>query len=148
VPHWQGPGHTYFVRYSLDDARIVDLTHPEVAPLVVTSLRHFDGTRLLLFDYTVMPDHVHCILKPLSDEGGTHNLRGLLCSMKRFSATRLNRFLGRRGRLWQEEHYDHVLRNEQDYREKAHYIYMNPVQAGLIDDPVKWPWWGLGSGPR
>jgi len=148
LPHWQGPGHTYFVRYSLSDARIVDLTDPRIAPLTISSLRHFDGSKLLLFDYTVMPDHVHCIIKPLADPRGTHNLRGLMRSVKHFSARGINLLLHREGRLWQEEHYDHVLRNEQDYREKAQYIYMNPVQAGLIDDPARWPWWGVGSEPR
>jgi len=148
LPHWQGPGETYFVRFSLSDPRIADLTDETLAPHVISALRHYDGKRHLLFDYTVMPNHIHCILKPLESDEGAHNLLGVLSSVKHFSAVWINRVLQRRGRLWQEDSYDHVVRNLQDYEEKSLYIYMNPVKAGLAQDPAQWPWWGLGSGLR
>ena len=148
LPHWQGPGESYFVRFSLRDPRIADLTDDGIAPHVIASLRHQDQETHLLFDYTIMPNHVHCILKPLPSDTGTHNLLGVLCSIKRFSALQINRVLHRTGRLWQEENYDHVLRNLQDYQEKSLYIYMNPVKAGLVKIPSDWPWWGVGSGVR
>lgn len=93
-----------------------------------------------------MPNHIHCIIKPLSDGSEAHNLLAILSTIKHFSAVQINRVLHRKGRLWQEESYDHVLRNVQDYEEKSLYIYMNPVKAGLVQDPAQWPWWGFGSG--
>jgi type I restriction enzyme R subunit/putative DNA methylase len=148
LPHWQGPDETYFIRFSLHDNRVPDLTDKRLAPHVLSSLRYHDNQRYLLFDYTVMPDHIHCILKPLGIGQGMHNLLGIICSVKCFSATQINRILGRSGRLWQEESYDHVLRNLQDYEEKSLYIYMNPVKAGLVQAPADWPWWDTGSGLR
>jgi putative transposase len=47
--------------------------------------------------------------------------------------------------LWQDESYDHIIRNEADYREKARYIWENPVRRGLVADPATWPWWGCGQ---
>jgi len=146
LPHWQGPGETYFLRFSLRGDVEADLAHPDLAPIIIESLRHCDGDRYLLFDYVVMPDHVHCILKPLKQDDGYPNLFVITDSLKHWTAVRINRMLGRKGALWRKEQYDHLLRNHEDYLEKAKYIFNNPHAAGLVDDPAKWPWWGVGKG--
>ncbi|HCA47851.1 MAG TPA: transposase, partial [Armatimonadetes bacterium] len=46
------------------------------------------------------------------------------------------------------EAYDHSIRNERDQRETAHYIWTNPVRAGLVTRPEDWPWTGHGSHRR
>jgi putative transposase len=146
LPHWQGPGATYFLRFSLRGEVRVDLARADVAPIVISCLRHFDQERYLLLDFVVMPDHVHCILKPLQQDDGYPNLFAVMDSLKHWTAARINRVLGRRGPLWRREQYDHLLRNQEDYLEKAKYIYNNPQAAGLVDDPADWPWWGIGKG--
>ena len=41
---------------------------------------------------------------------------------------------------WQRDFFDHRLRGDESYLEKAHYIRMNPVRAGLIKRPEEWPY--------
>jgi len=41
-----------------------------------------------------------------------------------------------------EGFFDHVLRNEESYEEKWHYVRENPVRAGLVKDREEWPFWG------
>jgi hypothetical protein len=58
------------------------------------------------------------------------------------SAHRINRLLGREGRVWQDESFDHVLRREEGIDAKLDYIRLNPVRAALVLQPgeYKWMW--------
>ena len=146
LPHWEEPGATYFVRFALQRPTTVDLTIPAVGQAIVDALRFGDGERYWLYDYTVMPDHVHAILTPITDEGRAEYLWRIMQNLKSFTARRINRLLGRSGAVWQDETYDHIIRNEADYRACAEYILQNAHAAGLIEDPTEWPFWGKGSG--
>jgi len=148
LPHWEGPGETYFVTFCLRRPPTVDLTDPEIAPLVVGALRHFDGRRYVLYDYTVMPDHVHLIMRPVVCNGRAERLHQITHSLKSWLAHAINKRLGRSGRVWQEEACDHVIRNDRDYEEKSTYIRNNPGERGLLGVLAEWPWWGTGSGCR
>ena len=44
------------------------------------------------------------------------------------------------GRIWQREYWDRFIRNERHYWEVKAYIEKNPVKAGLVNTPEKWPW--------
>ena len=147
LPHWEEPGATYFLRFGLQQPATVDLTRPEIAQVVIDALHFFDGRRYWLYDYTVMPDHVHAILKPIVREGKTEYLWRIMQNLKSWTARRINRKLGRSGRLWVAETYDHIIRDEADYQRLAEYVLQNPYDKGLIADPTEWPWWGKGSGP-
>ncbi len=50
------------------------------------------------------------------------------------------------GVVWQDGFFDHRLRGNESYEEKAHYIRMNPVRAGLVTEPREWPYiWEAGG---
>jgi REP element-mobilizing transposase RayT len=146
LPHWEEPGATYFVSCNLANRDALDLCEKRLAELIISALRHFDGTRYWLYDYTVMPDHVHCIIRLPARNGKSEALWRITQSIKGWLARRMNSMLGRKGQLWQHESHDHIIRNRQDYEEKANYIFWNPHRARLVADPAKWPWWGRGSG--
>jgi hypothetical protein len=42
------------------------------------------------------------------------------------------RFDGIAAPYWQKDFFDHVLRSEESYEEKWHYVRENPVRAGLV----------------
>ncbi|MGJ8635142.1 MAG: (E)-4-hydroxy-3-methylbut-2-enyl-diphosphate synthase, partial [Luteolibacter sp.] len=66
------------------------LGKPEIANLVQSALRHFDGERYDLNTWSVMPNHVHAILKPTPD----HPLESILYSWKSFTSKEANKLLG------------------------------------------------------
>lgn len=103
------------------------LTRPEAQEIVRDCLLRFDGERLLLRAGVIMPNHVHLLLEVL--EG--YALSGLLKGIKGASARQINRVLGREGRLWQDESYDHIVQSEGQFRHLLRYIVNNPVRAGL-----------------
>jgi 1-hydroxy-2-methyl-2-(E)-butenyl 4-diphosphate synthase len=101
------------------------LAREEIANLVVNALKHFDGSRYELIAWSVMPNHVHAILKPLSEE----DLGKILYSWKSFTAKEANKILGREGAFWQPEYYDHIIRDGEDFRHQVKYVLNNPVVA-------------------
>ena len=40
--------------------------------------------------------------------------------------------------LWQRDFFDHRLRSNENYDEKARYIRQNPVRKALVSDPKDW----------
>ena len=111
------------------------LREPKVAEAIQNSLKHFDGDRYELLAWAVMPNHVHAVVRPL----GTHTLTDILHSWKSFAAKQANSILGHQGQLWQEEYYDHLIRDEEDFNNEVNYVVNNPAKAGLKD----WPWCGM-----
>ncbi len=146
LPHWEAPGEAYFITFCLARPPAVDLTEARFASLVVAALCHFDGSRYILYDYVVMPDHVHCILQPTVADGRTEPLSRIMQSLKGWLARQINAAAGRSGKLWQTETYDHLLRNVADYEEKSAYILDNPFRSGLVQQGAEWAWCGRGSG--
>jgi len=65
--------------------------------------------------------------------------------LKGSSARGANQVLGRRGNpFWQDESYDHYLRDSRQLNRTVAYIEENPVSAGLVSDGACWPWSSAG----
>ncbi len=88
-----------------------------------------------------MPDHVHLLLRPLAnDEGWPFSLPSILKPLKGASARSVNKLTYSEGPIWQDESFDHVLRNDESLREKIDYIRQNPVKRGLVQKPEEYRW--------
>lgn len=108
------------------------LARIDVAEIVATALRHFDGSRYRLLCWCVMPNHVHVVVQPAPST----NLSSVVHSWKSYTAQQINRLLGRQGTLWQREYYDHIVRSEVALGRIMVYVMNNPAKAGLVN----WPW--------
>lgn len=127
------------------------LKNPLVAAAVAETL--FVGERewklYELFAWVVMSNHVHVLSQP-------HKLlRAVTRAVKNSSARKANLFLGRSGqRFWQDESYDHWVRDGKEFERVIQYIEWNPVRAGLVEQPGQWPWssaakaWQVGDLPH
>ena len=67
-------------------------------------------------------------------------LSKIIHSIKSYSANRINKILGRKGSFWLHENFDHIIRNETDWREKVRYIIENPLKKELVDKPESYKW--------
>jgi 1-hydroxy-2-methyl-2-(E)-butenyl 4-diphosphate synthase len=99
------------------------LADPRIAEIIRNTLKFFDGERYELLAWSVMPNHVHALLTP--HEG--HELEKILQSWKTHTAKEANRILGRSGTFWQEEYYDHIVRDGEDLKYQVAYILRNPL---------------------
>jgi REP element-mobilizing transposase RayT len=108
-----------------------------------TSMRANSWT-LDLLAIVVMPDHVHIIFIPLVDiqRSEVFSLARITKAIKGTSAHVINRRMGRKGRVWQEESFDRVLRESENLRQKVAYILDNPVRQGLVHslEQYRWLW--------
>ncbi len=104
------------------------LKRQELAHVVASSLQHFDGDRYRLGDFVVMPNHVHLLVCLLEDT----DIEKQCYSWKKYSALEINRALERKGRFWQEESFDHLVRTPEHFENFRRYIADNGPNAGLM----------------
>ncbi len=92
-----------------------------------------------LFAWVVMSNHIHLLIqphKPLSE---------ITRAIKKTSARQANIILERSGLpFWQDESYDHWVRNGKQFDRIVDYIKSNPVKAGLVELAEMWPWSSAG----
>ncbi|MEN6627993.1 MAG: transposase [Candidatus Sumerlaeia bacterium] len=153
LPHYQSDGRVTFVTFTTFERRVL----PEsVRGRILQHCRHDDGLKMTLYCVVVMPDHVHMLYAPYQD--GTGKMFGfaeIVGDIKSVSAHSINKALGRKGPVWQDERFDHILRKAELIRQKVEYIINNPVRRGLVSKPedYKWLWVrpvkmaGEGAGP-
>lgn len=117
------------------------LLQADIAQILMEAMRHRDGREYDLYALCVMPNHVHSIFEPLDMEGAAKpSLSKIMQSLKRHTARRANMVLGREGAFWQDESYDHVIRNADEFMRTIYYVLENPVKAGLVSKWEDWPW--------
>jgi acetylornithine/succinyldiaminopimelate/putrescine aminotransferase/REP element-mobilizing transposase RayT len=114
------------------------LRDDRIAEAVQDALFSFAGQRYDLFAWCIMPNHVHVIIQPQPG----FPLPRILHSWKSFTANKANRILNRTGEFWQAESYDHLIRDQADFKNQIEYVETNPTKARL----GKWPWVSRGIG--
>ena len=113
---------------------------PALARMMQDALLYHDNSKYRLISWTVMPNHVHVLLKPING----HELSEIQHSIKSYTANEINRFLNRRGQLWQEEVFDRFIRDGEHFSNVVLYINNNPAKAGLCASPEDWPFGSAG----
>jgi type I restriction enzyme R subunit len=103
------------------------LKRPELAQIVADSLLHFDGQRYRVGDFIVMPNHMHLLAAFSTAEA----LKEQCDSWLHYTAFQINRALGEKGKFWQQEPFDHLVRSPEQYEYLRRYIADNPLKAGL-----------------
>jgi putative transposase len=95
----------------------------------------------MLHAYVLMDNHVHLLLTP-PEAGLTSRL---MQKLGRRYVGRFNARHDRTGTLW-EGRYKACLVDSQDYLLRCYrYIDLNPVRAGMTDDPAAFPWSSCAS---
>ena len=81
-----------------------------------------------------MPDHVHLILTPLTDNSRQMiiPLVEIMKAIKGASAHAINHRAGSCGAIWQEESFDRIVRSSESLDAKIAYILENPVRKALV----------------
>ena len=166
LPHWHPPGQDIFLTWRLkgslpthgreisstadsgkrflDLDRVLDraqagphwLHEPGIAACVFAALQKAQETKLgSVHAYVIMANHVHVLLTPCAPIPKIARL------FKGATARQANLLLGTTGNyFWQDESFDHWIRNPAEWQKIRTYIERNPVTAGLVTNPKDWPW--------
>lgn len=115
----------------------------DVAAVVRDSFYHFADVRYRILSYVVMPSHLHWVFCPMPEwceslPSGRTPREVVMHSLKRFTARQCNQLLGRSGEFWQQESYDHWVRDDDELARIINYVENNPVKAGLAEEPAEY----------
>jgi putative transposase len=91
--------------------------------------------RVEVWGYCLMPNHAHLIMVPRSAD----DLRRAIGEAHRRYTNAVNKREGWRGHLWQGRFFSCAM-DERYTLAAARYVEMNPVRAGLVKKPEKYPW--------
>ena len=91
--------------------------------------------RYTLHAFVVMANHVHLLVTPKV------TAQHWLTPLKGFTGHQAIRMLGLRGApFWQDESFDRLVRDDQEFARIHRYIERNPVKAGLVTVPEDFRW--------
>jgi putative transposase len=137
------------------------LSQPEIADSIKEALHYRDRKVFDLHAYCIMSNHVHTVFEPLSKSewhsdldpsdwqsnvlkseyhSDLQPLHKIMQSLKRHTARQANIVLGREGAFWQDESYDRVIRDNDEYIHTVNYVLENPVKVGLVSRWEDWEW--------
>ena len=139
------PGGTYFFTVNLLRGNGNDLLtrHIDALRSSVSVVRQAHPFRI--HGWVVLPDHLHCIIElpaGVTDYATRWRLIKIgfskaIPATERRSAVRQRR--GERG-IWQRRYWEHLIRDEADFRAHMDYIHINPFKHGLVARVQDWPY--------
>jgi len=131
VPIWIDPAkEVYFLPLCAKPRGESHLCRLEIPEKLIESARFkHDSRAWFVHLFLLMPDHLHSLITFSENE---KSIKTAISSWKSFTAKTL-------GITWQPNFFEHRLRNDENFQEKADYIRNNPVGAGLVTTPADWP---------
>ena len=108
----------------IDRPENVPLTH--IGEIVRQSVENISEhyAAISIDHYVIMPNHIHLLLQIGTDYGGRSVIAPTISTVIRLMKGAVSKQAG--FGVWQKGFYDHVVRNEKDYREIWNYIEGNP----------------------
>jgi len=119
---------------------IVNLSKEANRTILINALTFLEGKKLENYAFSIMPNHVHWVLwvYDIDENGNQVYLQDILESVKRSSATLINKIEGISGSLWEKDSYDTSIRDDLHLNNAIEYTITNPVKAGLVTNWNEW----------
>lgn len=139
------PGGTYFFTVNLLQRHNSNLLITEIQLLRDTVRKVRQRYPFQINAWVVLPEHLHCIWT-LPPGDSNYSLRWRLIKsgfsrglpiIERRSKVRIA--AGERG-IWQRHYWEHVIRDDLDYRHHVDYIHVNPLKHGHVTKIIDWPY--------
>ena len=106
------------------------------ATLMIDVLRSYVAARKFrLHDFVIMPDHIHLLITV----GGDMTIEKAMQFIKGGFSFRLKKEMGYLGEIWQRGFSETRVKDRRSFLQHREYIAQNPVKAGLVDAPEKFP---------
>ena len=93
--------------------------------------------QLTVLAWCLMSNHYHLVLR-----SGVDPIWRAMARIQRRISWYHNQLLGVQGRFWQSRYKARLILDEQYFEQIVAYVHLNPVAAGLVDDPADHRWSG------
>jgi putative transposase len=139
------PGGTWFFTVNLLERRANDLLVREIDLLRDTVRRVRHKHPFHIDAWVVLPEHLHCVMTlPPGDSDFSLRWRLIKCGFSRAlpkteHRSRVHQQAGERG-IWQRHYWEHLIRDEADYRRHVDYVHVNPLKHGHVRRVRDWPY--------
>lgn len=137
-------GGTYFFTVNLAERHGNTLLVDHINALKAAFQRTRQDLPFAMPGYVVLPEHLHCLWR-LPDDDDDFPTRWRLIK-SRFSRSlpagerRSRSRIGKNERgFWQRRYWEHLVRDEADFRRCLDYIHYNPVKHGHAAHACDWP---------
>jgi putative transposase len=138
------PGGTYFFTVAIAE-RSTSLLVDRIDDLRA-AFRAAHAARPFVIDaIVILPDHLHCLWTlPVGDADYSvrwaHIKTAFSRRVPKLERLRASRVMKRERGLWQRRYWEHLVRDEDDFRHHVDYIHFNPVRHGLVVSARDWPY--------
>jgi putative transposase len=106
------------------------------AALMIDVLRSYVAAgKFRLHDFVVMPDHIHLLITA----GGDMTIEKAMQFIKGGFSFRLKKETGYLEEIWQRGFSETRVKDRRSFLQHREYIAQNPVKAGLVDAPERFP---------
>jgi REP element-mobilizing transposase RayT len=92
-----------------------------------------------LWDFTVMDNHIHFLIKPGKGASLSKIMQWIKCNFAKW----WNKTHNTKGHLWGDRFSSRIIRDEEDFAAVSEYIDNNPVKANLVKEAKDWKFGGL-----
>ena len=141
---WQ-PGGTYFFTVNLLRRQGNDLLTRNIHLLREAVRMVRQRHPFIIHGWVVLPEHLHCVIElPLHDADFATRWRLIKIAFSKAmplteqrSPVRISR--GERG-IWQRRYWEHLIRDDADFRAHMDYVHINPLRHGLVKRVGDWPY--------
>ena len=140
LPHIEKDDRPHFITFDTYQRWILP---PIARDIALHHCLHDNGSKMTVHVVVIMPDHVHIIFTPLRNAAKeSYTFEEIVGGIKGASVHSINKALNRRGTVWQDESFDHVIRHQESFEEKVRYVCENPVRKKLVTraEDYKWLW--------
>ncbi len=111
------------------------LRDSEVSEIVADRFHQLDDQRYHLWNYVIMPNHVHVLFTPENHAA----LPAIIGGWKRVSSRLIHKTgLSTLNPFWQPEYFDRLVRSPEHFEMIRSYVRENPAKAGLKSGFILW----------
>lgn len=156
-PRIRKDGCAYYITTNTRN-RLRIFTQPSFIISILDSLNFYRFQHnCKLLGYVIMPDHLHLLIYPI---GESSIVSDFMRDFKRFTSGRVSRQAELEHKttwiesfsesskqsqqsekqVWQESFWEQIIYSNKFLHEKLNYIHMNPVRAGIVAEPARYPY--------
>ncbi len=142
-------GGCYFFTVVTEQRRAI-FTQPDVRDALRSAIVAVRQNRpFAILGWVLLPDHLHAIWQLPPDDADfstrwsqikrrvTHACGTAYADAELLTARRVAK---RHGTIWQHRFWEHLIRNDRDFRHHMDYLHYNPVKHGLVESAADWPY--------